>query len=549
MYAALLPDAQDEHLPRLLDALAERGDPLVAPAVMSLMAGQDVETIQAAIRALGSVGDATCVPSLARLASAGNTDARTSLHSNRQPGFDTAIGQALTDEPDSALRAVLARALGVRRAMGEVDPLLAVAARDPSLEVRMAALDSLETLAGEAQLARLVRITVKVAGADEAAAAVDAVVATCGRVEEGSARTAPILAALDGTGARGRESLIRILGRIGGPQALFAVRDDLATSGPVGEAAREVIAVWPDADAAEALLQITRETTEPTQREAAFTGLVHTASMPDAHSPEDATALLRAALELAETDSMRRTALEGVAHLAHPDALAMAEPFLTRVQVRREAALALVSIAHAVGEGNYDQGKDAIEMALRACPEDEEVKRRAGEALNHLERNADYVTDWSYAGPYRQDDTDGTGIFDVPFPPEPGGPEGTVEWSEIPAEALVSPGWVDIQKLASGGNACVYFETRITATRAAQARLEIGSDDGIVVWLNGERVHANNVMRGMTLGSDVFTVELREGANSLLLKVTQGGGDWRFGCRIRSADGHHLEGLRIEVPH
>jgi hypothetical protein len=88
----------------------------------------------------------------------------------------------------------------------------------------------------------------------------------------------------------------------------------------------------------------------------------------------------------------------------------------------------------------------------------------------------------------------------------------------------------------------------IRADGARPARLEIGSDDGVRVWLNGREVHGRNVMRGLTAGEDVVDVELVRGRNELLMKITQGGGDWRACCRVRGPDGFRLEGVRFETP-
>lgn len=57
----------------------------------------------------------------------------------------------------------------------------------------------------------------------------------------------------------------------------------------------------------------------------------------------------------------------------------------------------------------------------------------------------------------------------------------------------------------------------------------VSSDDAIKVWLNGEVVHTNAVNRGRGgAGSfqDIFTVDLQEGDNLLMIKVSERGGGW-----------------------
>jgi hypothetical protein len=118
----------------------------------------------------------------------------------------------------------------------------------------------------------------------------------------------------------------------------------------------------------------------------------------------------------------------------------------------------------------------------------------------------------------------------------------------MPADALSPPGIWDLNKVVSGSNCCGYVMAIIESEIEQEARLEMGSDDGLKAWLNGQVVHANNAMRGLTVGSDKATVTLRQGANTLLLKITQGGGDWKVCCRVRRPDGFALEGVTIRRP-
>ena len=64
----------------------------------------------------------------------------------------------------------------------------------------------------------------------------------------------------------------------------------------------------------------------------------------------------------------------------------------------------------------------------------------------------------------------------------------------------------------------------ITAQR--NVTMWVGSDDSIKVWLNGEVVHNNPIDRGATDFQDRFTVNLKQGENLLLVKVSEGRVDW-----------------------
>ena len=40
-------------------------------------------------------------------------------------------------------------------------------------------------------------------------------------------------------------------------------------------------------------------------------------------------------------------------------------------------------------------------------------------------------------------------------------------------------------------------------------------------------------------------IALKQGANTLLVKITQGGGEWSVCCRVRAPDGKGLEGITV----
>ncbi len=62
--------------------------------------------------------------------------------------------------------------------------------------------------------------------------------------------------------------------------------------------------------------------------------------------------------------------------------------------------------------------------------------------------------------------------------------------------------------------------------------LGVGSNDGIRVWLNGERVWDNHCSRGAVADDDCFGITLKAGLNPLLIKVDQGFGNWGFYARV-----------------
>ena len=81
-------------------------------------------------------------------------------------------------------------------------------------------------------------------------------------------------------------------------------------------------------------------------------------------------------------------------------------------------------------------------------------------------------------------------------------------------------------------NVVAYAFTTIDRPAAGKALLSLGSDDGVAVWLNGERVHYNPASRAVTPDEDQVEVSMPAGANSVLVKVEQAAGDWGFVLRV-----------------
>jgi hypothetical protein len=75
---------------------------------------------------------------------------------------------------------------------------------------------------------------------------------------------------------------------------------------------------------------------------------------------------------------------------------------------------------------------------------------------------------------------------------------------------------------------------------------EIGSDDGIKLWVNDEVIHTNNTIRGIVPGEDRVKGKLRAGWNDLFVKITQSTAGCGFILTIKSPEGGEIPGLRFD---
>ena len=65
-----------------------------------------------------------------------------------------------------------------------------------------------------------------------------------------------------------------------------------------------------------------------------------------------------------------------------------------------------------------------------------------------------------------------------------------------------------------------------SATAQSNVTMKAGSDDSVKIWLNGEVVHNNPIDRGAEGYQDRFKVDLKQGDNLLLVKVSERAGVW-----------------------
>ena len=114
-------------------------------------------------------------------------------------------------------------------------------------------------------------------------------------------------------------------------------------------------------------------------------------------------------------------------------------------------------------------------------------------------------------------------------------PDAQVQWKPMPIkQSGQHPAYLDLLEVLNGGEQRVaYLKTQIDSPAETQARLEIFSDDGAKAWLNGQLIHANNVMRPIMPEPDVVPVKLKKGPNELMLKVTQNNLPWGAIVRLR----------------
>ena len=351
----------------LLDALAVRGDAgALTTATESLKATNGTVRI-AAIAALGRLGDARTVPTLAEvLGTAKDAPERAAIEQSlvRLRGgaeTDRAIVtqfRSQTPEPKNVLISALAK-----RGSREAVPAMLEATLSPDAVVAKAACQGLARLAGPADVAPLLQKLVRVEQSEVRSAAEDAAGQALSRLPEAEQRSALVLDVLQATNLlEPRCSLVGLLPICGDARALSAAKTAATDSEPrIADAGLRALADWPDASAWEPLLGAYQQASNDAQRALAFRGLTRLASEDNARVDAKLIERYRMLLASAKTDDDRKLVLGALSGAASPEALTLAAEQLANTGVRAEAELAVKKIAEAIKDQHPQAAQDALD--------------------------------------------------------------------------------------------------------------------------------------------------------------------------------------------
>ena len=89
-----------------------------------------------------------------------------------------------------------------------------------------------------------------------------------------------------------------------------------------------------------------------------------------------------------------------------------------------------------------------------------------------------------------------------------------------------------VAAISPAANVVAYAYCEVDSAKAQPCVLALGSNDGVRVWLNGESVWERPGPRGLKPDGDLVPVGLKQGRNTLLLKIDQYGNRWGLTCRL-----------------
>jgi HEAT repeat protein len=265
----------------------------------------------------------------------------------------------MLNAPEPARR-LTAIDLIVRRRMTTALPALLKAGSDADQNVRSAAVRRAGELATLEDLPALLDRLMQAKGAQEVEAAEQAINLVCTRGGSPETSAERLTALLPQAQPAQKAALVRVLGALGGPAALKAVR--AAVDDPnreVHTAALRALGDWKTADAAPDLLALARSTTDPTDKMLclrSYLGLARNTDFPAGQR----LALCKQAAELTQQAGEKRLLLGALGSIPDVEAVALITPHLEDPAIKEEASAAAIAVAE-----KLLKGKDAAQVAGR----------------------------------------------------------------------------------------------------------------------------------------------------------------------------------------
>ena len=230
----------------------------------------------------------------------------------------------------------------------------------------------------------------------------------------------------------------------------------------------------------------------------------------------------------------RRFAYELIARVEPATAEALIPGLLNdpSVELRRDAVQRLIDQAKDVAGKDKAAASIIYRQALNAARDKDQVDDIA-KALRDAGREVDlpthfgFLMDWKVIGPF---DNTGNEGFDKAFGPEKeldfqasyDGKSGKVSWSDY--STTDDYGKVDFNTPYPGllKEVTAYAYTEFHSASGQAAELRLGCKNGWKIWLNGEFLFGRDEYhRGQRLDQYRLPVQLKEGKNAILIKLTQ----------------------------
>jgi len=357
--AAEISTASPERAALILGAMADRPETVVLSAVLSAAKHGPKQVRAAAIVALGSVGDVTCLADLLKI----GVDADAELAGLVQSTLADLPGEkvdakivALLPSAKGKVYPLLLQTVGQRRINAKNILLKALGHSDKA--VRSAALTALGETVALDDLSVLVSQVVTPKYAEDASAAEKALKAASIRMPDREACAAELATAVEQSSALPTKgTLLQILGEVGGTNALAAI-GAAAKSGEdqLQDVSSRLLGKWMTADAAPVLLDLAKTTAEEKYQIRALRGYIRIARQFTLPMPQR-TQMCQKAIEASRRPAEQKMVLEVLKRYPSMANFKLAATMQQKPELKEEASQVMLSIAQKLGDKGGEVNK------------------------------------------------------------------------------------------------------------------------------------------------------------------------------------------------
>ena len=247
-----------------------------------------------------------------------------------------------------------------------------------------------------------------------------------------------------------------------------------------------------------------------------------------------------------------KLALLEIAKVASTESLGDVALQMNDEKMLKEVSLYFLNLSYKmVLKGEYEKAENMMIDVIKLSPPRYAVDRilhimkKEKKDLNpnlfkKMARTAGFINDWHVVGPFSNKNKSAENIeyvtvnsIDLSKPITYG--KSKLKWQNLKLDGIFPV--IPLADLYGRIESAAYGYTEISLDKSIPAVLKIGSNDGVVCWVNGKKVHEKFVGRALTIDEDIVKVNLKKGKNQILLKVLNNGNAWEGCLRVCNSKG------------
>ncbi len=329
-------------------ATARRGQEML-PVVLSMIKSDKPELRLAGLRCLRMVGDKSVIPLLLDRLSDEEEVAEASqkvLANLPRAEVVPALLEALDSRPK--IRPGVIGVLKSLRCFDAIDPLVELAAR-PDPAVYDPALDGLRGIADpdKSDIPRLVKMLLKTSEGRHRDEAAKTILIVCDKLPAGADRSELVLAALARVDGSEAPKYLPLLGRLGGAKSLALIQAALESEdAEIQESAVRALCNWPNAEVADKLLEIGKDSPNKAFRHWALRAYIRVVTLKSERPESETLAMLQGAMKLAQSTDDKQLAVERAATVRTIESVDWIAQQLDDPALAQTACKSIVELAH-----------------------------------------------------------------------------------------------------------------------------------------------------------------------------------------------------------